>query len=261
MGIFDMFKKKNSSTIVISTAPEPEPTEAKINALEEEEGICQDIMSRIKRDRPEQKYDWEIRHRSQEYTTLSYRNSDMIRVKWTESARWIKVQVVAANAEKFMNDPIFEHQKKKTELMWKVPCITKDDIDKVYPYILEAWDYTENIPTGIQFTDTELAYVKAAADLLAEVTGDAEHTYISRSTKDIDIMYYASSACSIRLTPYKRKPWKINLNGKAEELSGPEDIQKYKKDIEKQYEDFNKWRDGYIKHGLDYSVFCMKWEE
>lgn len=260
MGLFDAFKKKNSSTIVISTAPEPGPTEAKINAIEEEEGICNDIIRRIKEDRPQQKHDWEIRHRSQDYTTLAYRNSDLLRVKWTENSHWIRIQMDGENATKHENDPIFSHQEKKTELMWRVPCNTKEDIDTLYPYILEAWDSIENFTVRIPLTDTEREYVKAAADLLAEVTGDAEHTYISKSTKDIDIMYYASSNCCIRLTPYKRKPWKINIDDGVE-LSGPEDIKNYKAEVEKRYEHFNSWRDGYIKYGMDYMSYCMHWTD
>lgn len=68
-----------------------------------------------------------IEKNSTDYTTLKYKQYDLLRIKYTNGAKWIKI--LMANKElknEYMNNPLFEAQKNKNEIMWKS---TIDNID------------------------------------------------------------------------------------------------------------------------------------
>lgn len=68
-----------------------------------------------------------IEKNSTDYTTLKYKQYDLLRIKYTNGAKWIKI--LMANKElknEYMDNPLFEAQKNKNEIMWKS---TIDNID------------------------------------------------------------------------------------------------------------------------------------
>lgn len=69
-----------------------------------------------------------IEKNSTDYTTLKYKQYDLLRIKYTNGAKWIKI--LMANKElknEYMDNPLFEVQKNKNEIMWKSTINNIDD--------------------------------------------------------------------------------------------------------------------------------------
>lgn len=76
--------------------------------------------------------DLKIVANSDDYTTLQYKQIDIVRIKYTNAAKWIKIRMSIVDMKTEKDNPLFVLQNKKTESMWK--CNVKD-IDKLYPYL------------------------------------------------------------------------------------------------------------------------------
>ena len=64
---------------------------------------------------------------SDDYTTLQYKQIDIVRVKYTDKTKWIKIRMSNQDMKDEINNPLFVLQNKKTESMWKCNI---NDIDK-----------------------------------------------------------------------------------------------------------------------------------
>lgn len=69
---------------------------------------------------------------SDDYTTLQYKQIDIVRVKYTDKTKWIKIRMSNQDMKDEINNPLFVLQNKKTESMWKCNI---NDIDKLYSYL------------------------------------------------------------------------------------------------------------------------------
>ena len=76
--------------------------------------------------------DLKIVANSDDYTTLQYKQIDIVRIKYTNAAKWIKIRMSIVDMKGEINNPLFVLQNKKTESMWKCNV---NDIDKLYPYL------------------------------------------------------------------------------------------------------------------------------
>jgi hypothetical protein len=79
--------------------------------------------------------DFTIEHNCQDYTTLKYKEYDVVRLKYGQLSKWIKLFV--QDKQKYMNDPLFETQQNKKELYWKSAINTIEDLDKYIEIIKE----------------------------------------------------------------------------------------------------------------------------
>ena len=83
---------------------------------------------------------------SSDYTTLQPENClDIIRLKYGDKSKWIKIFVTKNLGKQLLNDSRFETEKKKTSFYWK--SIIKDtDITKYFDVLDEAvkWLTTHN---------------------------------------------------------------------------------------------------------------------
>ena len=64
---------------------------------------------------------------SSDYTTLQYNNFDLIRLKYSDKVRWIKIFLTKEDKVVYLNNELFSSQKNKNELYWK--SIINDDKD------------------------------------------------------------------------------------------------------------------------------------
>lgn len=69
---------------------------------------------------------------SSDYTTLQYKSIDIIRIKYTNNAKWIKIRMSINDMRNEKDNPLFALQNKKNESMWKCSI---NDIGKLYPFI------------------------------------------------------------------------------------------------------------------------------
>lgn len=64
-----------------------------------------------------------------DYTTLCYKEHDIVRLKCSDKSKWIKVFIFKENKEQYINSELFVNQKNKNEYMWKGSFNDMDDID------------------------------------------------------------------------------------------------------------------------------------
>lgn len=62
--------------------------------------------------------DFKIVKPSQNYTTLKYKDYDLIRLKYTDITKWLEVPVIKDMKKKYIGDPLFEEKTKKN-IFWK----------------------------------------------------------------------------------------------------------------------------------------------
>lgn len=85
---------------------------------------------------------FKISANSSNYTTLSYLDVDIVRVKQTPKTSWIKIMISNEDNKTQRDNPIFASQKNKGESFWKCDV---DDLDILYPFInrtilmIESW--------------------------------------------------------------------------------------------------------------------------
>lgn len=85
---------------------------------------------------------FKISANSSNYTTLSYLDVDIVRVKQTPKTSWIKIMISNEDNKTQRDNPIFANQKNKGESFWKCDV---DDLDVLYPFInrtilmIESW--------------------------------------------------------------------------------------------------------------------------
>lgn len=72
---------------------------------------------------------------SSAYTTLQYKQIDIIRIKYTDLSQWIKIRCSNRMLKEELNNPLFNEQEKKNESMWKCRV---DDLEQLYSYINEG---------------------------------------------------------------------------------------------------------------------------
>ena len=72
---------------------------------------------------------------SSAYTTLQYKQIDIIRLKYTNNTQWIKIRCSNRMLKEEQDNPLFNEQEKKNESMWKCRV---DDLEQLYPYINEG---------------------------------------------------------------------------------------------------------------------------
>lgn len=56
----------------------------------------------------------------EDYSTIQYIDGgDIFRIKYTDNAKWIKVLMTPELKKKYMDDPLFDAEKKKNGVFWK----------------------------------------------------------------------------------------------------------------------------------------------
>lgn len=82
---------------------------------------------------------FEIQRRSASYTTLRYRDSDVLRVKYTDRAKWVAVRSFGLNE----NDPRFAKQKNKKQSFWQADINSPEDVADFVPQMVYACKETD----------------------------------------------------------------------------------------------------------------------
>ena len=78
----------------------------------------------------------------EDYSTIQYDGADIFRIKYTDKTKWIKVLITTGMKEKYINNPLFDAEKKKNGIMWK-------------SMINNLHDYKDIILEGISYRDED----------------------------------------------------------------------------------------------------------
>lgn len=279
MALFDFYNKeekkeikpyKRSDVITISLYPveEEELTTEKSKATDTEEAICISLKNKISSDRS-LKYSFSIEHKSLDYTTLVYRNTDLARVKWTEETHYIKLFISSDLLSKYKNDPRFDSQKNKNEIMWRCNLQFVNDIETLYPIILDVFDSIDGYCIKYDLTEKEKAYLKVGFSIICDISNDSDNIYLNKTSQYLSLMYKASMDL-VKIKPYKKSKWryyygnrridyeyakKVGLfKGTYDEFSGydeianPEDLYKYKEYMQLLFEYYMQHEKYYLEN-------------
>lgn len=91
---------------------------------------------------------FDIIKRSNEYTTLRYKESDIVRLKHSDNVFWIKLAIcyIDKNRQELFDSKLFEAQNKMSEGFWKSNVDSLDDyIDLIKEIIQKYNEFCEKI--------------------------------------------------------------------------------------------------------------------
>ena len=77
--------------------------------------------------------DYDIVKNSDDYTTLTYKEYDIVRIKYTDSAKWISICLCKNDKKNNIDNILFKTQKNKNQLFWK--SYINNDINVYYEFI------------------------------------------------------------------------------------------------------------------------------
>lgn len=78
-----------------------------------------------------------------DYATMQFNDVDIIRLKYTDKTKWIKIFIPPKYKNNYINNILFEEQQNKNQLHWKSSFLNEDDLDK----------YIDIIKKGIKFLE------------------------------------------------------------------------------------------------------------
>lgn len=78
---------------------------------------------------------------SKDYSTLKYKMFDIIRLKYSETSKWIKIFMTPDNKFQYMSSELFNTQKNKNEFYWKSQIQKEEDIKKYIKIIKDSMRY------------------------------------------------------------------------------------------------------------------------
>lgn len=89
----------------------------------------------------------DIKKKSDEYTTLTYKGNDIVRLKHTDNVHWIELAMcyISENRQELFDSKMFEAQSKMNVAMWKSIITTSIDdyIDLIKQIITEADKFSQ----------------------------------------------------------------------------------------------------------------------
>ena len=78
----------------------------------------------------------------EDYSTITYKDVDLFRIKYTSKARWIKILMNTEMRKEYIDNSLFDAQKNKNQVFWK------SNITSIFDYkeiILKAIDNIDNM--------------------------------------------------------------------------------------------------------------------
>lgn len=85
--------------------------------------------------------DYTIEKKSDDYTSLLYKERDLFRIKYTDKAQWISILMFPNMRKEFADNELFSAQKNKNQVFWK------SNIKNIFDYkeiLLEAIKQIDN---------------------------------------------------------------------------------------------------------------------
>lgn len=101
------------------------------NENKEKNNIEKDLLLQIVKELNINDYD--IVKKSDDYTTLTYKEYDVVRLKYSDSAKWISICLCKNDKKNNIDNILFKTQKNKNQLFWK--SIITDNISVYYEFI------------------------------------------------------------------------------------------------------------------------------
>lgn len=108
-------------------------------STDEELAVCERAITCLGRDRDL----FGVENRTDSYTTLVYKGSDFLRVKFTPKAHWLSIAIANKDVDDAKDDSLFALQKNKNQRHWKAAIESVDDVQKFIKYLENACDQVD----------------------------------------------------------------------------------------------------------------------
>lgn len=112
--------------------------ESNYEHVSDEDIILNDLIKQLGKP----KENFEIQKRAEDYTTLRYKDNDLVRLKYSKGAKWIRLLIIYELRDQYIDSDLFEANSKKN-LWWKSKLYT-DDLKEYIDIIKEILDYIDN---------------------------------------------------------------------------------------------------------------------
>lgn len=142
MGLFNFKKKKTDEEIkeevkrIVKNTVHFPMQEHEKDATEED--ICNLIINDLDIEPSLFKYE----KKSDDYSTITYKERDLFRIKYTSLAHWITIFMPPKDKAKYIDNPLFAIQKNKNQIYWK------SQMNSIY-------DYKDVLLNAINFFDAQ----------------------------------------------------------------------------------------------------------
>lgn len=74
-----------------------------------------------------------------DYTTLQYKMIDIVRIKYTDRAKWITISMADNDcARENINNPLFNNEKNKNKAHWKSSLKDSNNISVYLPFLIKS---------------------------------------------------------------------------------------------------------------------------
>ena len=73
----------------------------------------------------------------EDYSTIQYKGFDLIRIKYTNNSKWIRIPMTTEMRKKYNNDPLFDAEKNKNKVMWKSNIKDLKDYKEILLEVIE----------------------------------------------------------------------------------------------------------------------------
>ena len=98
---------------------------------EEEENILKEYIKDFKNKK------FHIEHNSKNYSTLCYRDYDIIRFKYGSIGKWIEIFIVPKYKNKYIDNSLFNEQANTNQLYWHSSIKNIKDLKKFNDIVIE----------------------------------------------------------------------------------------------------------------------------
>lgn len=132
---------QNSNRITVGVAEDDVilPEDLELEACERVKALLSDRFD------PEE---FIVAKKSRDYTTLVYKEYDVMRVKITPFSKWLSVYVLRPMQPKYAEDPRFALQDNKRQIMWKAAITGPEDVLQFEEFFVNTCENAEKHAAG-----------------------------------------------------------------------------------------------------------------
>ena len=81
-----------------------------------------------------------IEQNAGDYTTLSFRDYDFLRLHYGDKAKWVRLLIASKYKKQYIDDPRFADEPNKNKVLWRM-YIDNDDINAFLDILDEEYDF------------------------------------------------------------------------------------------------------------------------
>lgn len=152
----------------------------------------------------------DIVNKSSNYSTITYKHCDILRIKWTDQEKWIRFFMSPSMKEKYLDRDVFEDQHNKNESFWIKHFSAYTEPETFSDIVLDAIKTIDDSKSP-EVTGENRIIAEAAKKAIAKHTKDDENYYVNVANKTV-LMYYGKCVMMLEWKLMKNKPNRLYID-------------------------------------------------